>query len=123
MVAHGGTAVNPVNRRRGKVGKLTRSKPTSSGVRVWGSKGGVLTGVRLPTASAVGWASSTATTWPEGRLWLLMSRRGVVHQWGPHGGGGWTAGRLEVADDNLGGAQCSGAVRCRGAARRSSRTR
>jgi hypothetical protein len=45
-------------------------------------------GVRLPTSSAVGWASLTVTARPEGRWRLLMSHRGVVHRWGPHGGGG-----------------------------------
>jgi hypothetical protein len=48
-------------------GKLTRSKPASSGVRFWGSEGGVLTRVGLPMALVVGWASSMATTRPEGR--------------------------------------------------------
>jgi hypothetical protein len=80
-----------------KAGKLTRRKPVSSGVQFWGSEGGVLAGVRLPTASAVGRASSTVIARPKGRWWLLMSRRGAVHRWGPHGGGGCAGGRPEVA--------------------------
>jgi hypothetical protein len=70
----------------------------------------VLTGVGLPTALVVRRASSTATGQPGGRRRLLTSRRGVVHRWGPRGGGGWARGRPEVSGDELRGARRSGAV-------------
>jgi hypothetical protein len=80
----------------------------SSGVRFLGSEGGVLTGVGLSTASAVGRASSMVTTWPKGRWRLLTSRRGAVCQWGPHGGSGWAGGRSEATHDGeaRGGCDC-----------------
>jgi hypothetical protein len=91
-----------------EAGKLTRSKPMSSGVRFLGSEGGVLTGVGLSTASAIGRASSMVTTWPKGRWRLLTSRRGAVCQWGPHGGSGWAGGRSEATHDGeaRGGCDC-----------------
>jgi hypothetical protein len=67
----------------------------------------VLTGAGLPMASVVGWASSTVTAWPEGRWWLLMSRRGVVRQWGPHGGGGRAVGRPEATLDGEARGRCN----------------
>jgi hypothetical protein len=81
----GGARSIPVNRRRGEAGKLTRSKLASRGARFWGQKGGVLTGVGLLTASAVERPSLTAAAWSVGRWRLLMSRRGAVRRWGPHG--------------------------------------
>jgi hypothetical protein len=80
-----------------EAGKLTRSKLTSSGVRFWGSEGGVVTGVGLPTVSTIGQASLMVTARPKGRWRLLVSRRGAVHRWGPRGGGDWAGGRSEVA--------------------------
>jgi hypothetical protein len=38
VVAHGGSGWNPVNRQRGEVGNLTRSKLASSGARFLGQK-------------------------------------------------------------------------------------
>jgi hypothetical protein len=60
--------------------------------------------------SAVRWVSLVATAWPEGRWRLLMSRRGAVHWWGPHGGGGWARGRSEVTfnSEAHGGCDCGG---------------
>jgi hypothetical protein len=85
------------------------------GVPFWGSEGGVLTGVGLPTASAVGRASSTATARPKGRWRLSTSRRGAVHQWGPRGGG-WVGGRPEVTLDGeaRGGSDCGASEAYRG---------
>jgi hypothetical protein len=80
----------------------------------------VLTRVGLPTTLAVGRASSMATGRPRGRQGLLTSPRGAVRRWGPRVGGGWAGGRPEAVDDELGGAQRSGAVRCCGTSRRCS---
>jgi hypothetical protein len=66
MALGGGALSIPATRRREKAGKLTRSKLASWLAQFWGKKGGVLTGVGLSMASAVGRVSWTATALPAG---------------------------------------------------------